>query len=132
MLASCNNMDRDGCPARPPAQEGISMLLRHATPVRNLASIRKGGLLTSKSQGKLPVVWLHAGGKTAWAAIHTVKRHGGRVENVVILEVNVPRRWLRRSKRGLWYCRKDVPPERIHGLITFATLAQSPIAEKAA
>jgi hypothetical protein len=30
--------------------------------------------------------------KTAWAALHTVKRHRGRAENVVILEVEVPRR----------------------------------------
>jgi hypothetical protein len=58
------------------------MKLRHATPSRNLASIRKRGLLTSKSQGKLPVVWLHAPGKTSWALLHVVKRHGERVEDV--------------------------------------------------
>ena len=108
------------------------MLLRHATPARNLTGIRRGGLLTSKSQGKLPVVWLHAAGKTAWATLHTVKRHGGRVENVVVLEMDVPRRWLRRSKRGLWYCPRDVPPGRIRGLITFTALARSPINEAAA
>lgn len=108
------------------------MLLRHATPLRNLTAIRRGGLLCSKSQGKLPVVWLHAPGKTPWAAIHTVRRHGGRVENVVILEVSVPRRWLRRSKRGLWFCPRDVPPWRIRGLITFTTLARSPVEETAA
>ena len=101
------------------------MLLRHATPTRNLASIRRAGLLTSKSQGRLPVVWLHATGKTEWATLHTVKRHGGRVENVVILKVNVPRRWLRRSKRGLWCCPRDVAPERIRGVVTFAELARS-------
>jgi hypothetical protein len=33
------------------------LLLRHATPKRNLPSIERLGLLTSKSQGKLPVVW---------------------------------------------------------------------------
>ena len=101
------------------------MLLRHATPARNLASIRRAGLLTSKSQGRLPVVWMHAAGKTEWAVLHVVRRHGGRVENVVIVEVEVPRRWLRRSKRGLWCCPRDVPPERIHGQISFATLARS-------
>jgi hypothetical protein len=66
---------------------------------------------------------VHAAGKTPWATLHTVKRHGGRVENVVVLEVTVPRRWLRRSKRGLWYCPRDIPPERFHGLITFPTPA---------
>ena len=108
------------------------MLLRHATLNRNLTSIRRGGLLTSKSQGKLPVVWLHATSKTPWATLHTVKRHGGRVENVVVLEMDVPRRWLRRSKRGLWYCPRDVPPGRIRGLITFAALARSPADKTAA
>ncbi len=41
------------------------MLLRHATPARNLSGIIKAGLLTSKSQGKLPVVWVCCRAKTA-------------------------------------------------------------------
>ena len=36
------------------------MLLRHATPRRNLPSIKRGGLLTAKSLGRMPAVWLHA------------------------------------------------------------------------
>jgi hypothetical protein len=107
------------------------MLLRHATPSRTLASIQRAGLLTSKSQGRLPIVWLHVASKTPWAMLHTVKRHGGRIENVVVLEVKVPRRWLRRSRRGLWYCRRNVPPARFHGLLTFAALAQSPVEQAA-
>jgi len=107
------------------------MLLLHATPARNLPGIIKAGLLTSKSRGKLPVVWVCCRAKTAWAALHTIRRHGGRAENVVILEIDVPRRWLRRSKRGLWYCPHDIPPERIRGVITFAALAPSPVAESA-
>jgi hypothetical protein len=55
----------------------------------------------------------------------------GRVEGVVILEIDVPRRWLRRSKRGLWYCPRDIPPERARGVITFAALARSPVEETA-
>jgi hypothetical protein len=105
------------------------MLLRHATLARNLSGIIRAGLLTSKSRGRLPVVWLCCPAKTAWAALHTVRRHGGRVEEVVILEVDVPRRWLRRSKKGLWYCPRDVPPERVRGVVTFAALARSPIDE---
>ncbi len=108
------------------------MLLRHASLLRNLASIQRFGLLTSKSKGKLPVIWLHARSKTEWATLHTVKRHGGRIENVVVLAVDVPRRWLRRSKRGLWVCRRDIPPGRVRELLTFAMLAQSPVAENAA
>jgi hypothetical protein len=65
-------------------------------------------------------------------AIHAVKRHGGRAEGAVILELDVPRRWLRRSKRGLWYCPRDIPPERIRGVVTFAALARSPVSGDAA
>jgi hypothetical protein len=105
------------------------MLLRHATPARNLPGIIKAGLLTSKSQGKLPVVWVCCRAKTAWAALHTIKRHGVRAEHVVILELDVPRRWLRRSKRGLGYSPRDIPPERLRGVVTFAALARSPVGE---
>jgi hypothetical protein len=52
------------------------MMLRHATPQRNVESIKRSGLLTSMSRGKLPVVWFHRRSKTAWAVLHTVKRHG--------------------------------------------------------
>jgi hypothetical protein len=42
------------------------MMLRHATPRKNLRAIRRACLLCSKSQGRLPVVWLHAPTKSAW------------------------------------------------------------------
>jgi hypothetical protein len=100
------------------------MILRHATLARNLASILKAGLLTSKSLGKLPVVWLCSPGQSSWATLHTVKRHGGKVETVVILEVDIPRRWLKRSARKrLWYCPRDLAPARIKRVLTFQEMA---------
>jgi hypothetical protein len=99
------------------------MLLRHATPARNLTSILRSGLLTSYSKGKLPVVWLHAPSKTTWAMLHTVKRHGGRVEDVVVIELDVPRRWLRRSRKRLWNTPRDVPPARFLRVLSFAEIA---------
>ena len=108
------------------------MLLRHATPRRNLPSIERLGLLTSKSQGKLPVVWLHAPSKTAWAMLHVVKRHGGRVEDVVVIELDVPRRWLRRSRKRLWNTARDVPPARFIRVIDFAEIAGPSIETPAA
>jgi hypothetical protein len=75
------------------------------------------------------VVWLHAPGKTSWAILHTVRRHGGRVEDVIVFEVNVPERWLRHSpRRGLWYVRRDIPPARLRRLLHFHELAASPLA----
>ena len=99
------------------------MLLRHATILRNLPGIQRAGLLCSKSKGRLPVVWLHSTGYSSWAVLHTIKRHGGRVEGVVIVEVEIPRRWLRRSRKRLWYCPRDIPPGRFRRLIAFAELA---------
>jgi hypothetical protein len=87
------------------------MKLRHATPSRNLASIRKRGLLTSKSKGKLSVVWLHTANRSPWAMLHTMKRHHSK--DVTVIEVSVPRSWLTRSKAGLWHTNRDVPPSRI-------------------
>ena len=103
------------------------MLLRHATLRRNLASIKRRGLLGWKSHGKMPVVWLHTPTASAWATVHTVERHGGRVEGVVILEVEVPRRWVRRNRKRLWYSTEDVPPGRIRRVIDFAEVAASPV-----
>ncbi len=65
------------------------------------------------------------------AALHTIRRHGGPVEGVVILEIDVSRRWLRRSKKGLWYCPRDIPPGRIRGVVTFGALARSPVEKPA-
>ena len=99
------------------------MLLRHAAPRKNLPSIGRLGLLCSKSQGRRPVVWLHAASKSAWAVLHTVRRRAGKVEGVVIIEVSIPRCWLRRSRKGLWYCPRDLPPARFCRLIDFAEMA---------
>jgi hypothetical protein len=104
------------------------MLLRHATPARNLNSILRLGLLCSYSQGKLPVVWACSVAKTWWAILHVVKRHGGRVESTVVLEMDVPRSWLRRNRKGLWYCPRDISPARIRRVLTFQELASSPAA----
>ena len=78
------------------------MLLRHATPARNVPSIRRRGLLTGKSRGRRKVVWLHAPARSCWAVLHVAARHAGVAEAVVVLEIRVPRRWLRRGRRGLW------------------------------
>ena len=97
--------------------------LRHATPARNLNSILRLGLLCSHSKGKLPVVWLHTPAKSFWATLHTLRRHGGRAEAVIILLVDVPRAWLRKSRKGLWYSVCDIPADRIRRVLSFAELA---------
>jgi hypothetical protein len=63
--------------------------------------------------------------------LHVVKRHGGRIEDVVIIEVDVPRRWLRRSRKRLWNTSRDVPPARFVRIIDFSEIA-GPSVETAA
>jgi hypothetical protein len=101
------------------------MKLRHATLIRNLPNIERHGLLCSKSKGRLKAVWLATREKSSWAALHVVERHGGRIEAVVTLEVDVPRSWLRRSRKGLWYCTRDIPADRIRRLFGFVELARA-------
>jgi hypothetical protein len=103
-------------------------LLRHATLRKLLPAIRREGLRVAKSKGKLPACWLHSRARTGWACLHTVRRHGGRIESVVVLEVDVPRSWLRRSQPGLWYTLRDVPACRIAArTLDFAAVASSPV-----
>ena len=99
------------------------MILRHATPARNLSSILRGGLLCSYSRGKLPVVWACSPARSSWAVLHVIRRHGGRVETTVVLELDVPRAWLRKGCKGLWYSVRDIPADRIRRVLSFAELA---------
>jgi len=101
------------------------MKLRHATPFRNLPSIQRHGLLCSKSKARLQAVWLATEGKSSWAALHVAWRHGSRIEAVNTLEVDVPRSWLRRSRKGLWYCTRDIPAARLRRLFGFVDLARA-------
>jgi hypothetical protein len=104
------------------------MLLNHATFRGKLSSILKRGLLKAKSTGKRMAVWLCTSANAPWAALHVAARHGGSIRSVVVLEVDVPRSWLRRHRGGLFYVPRDIPPERIRGIATFGRLAASPAA----
>ena len=52
------------------------MILFHATPKRNLDSIRKHGLDPKRATGKVKGVWLHTESRKPWAILHIIKRHG--------------------------------------------------------
>ncbi len=106
------------------------MRLLHATPSRNLNSILKAGLLPRKSRGKLRAVWAASPGRASWCVLHVVQKHRSAAERVILLEIDVPRRWMRRCNvRGLWFCKRDVPPEFIRGVVTFKQIARSPVEE---
>jgi hypothetical protein len=86
---------------------------RHATLRQYLPRILAEGLDPACATGKQPLVWLHTPNRTQWAITHTMQRHRVARSEVVILDVQVPRSWLRRAWRGLWMCPRVIPPERL-------------------
>lgn len=78
------------------------MRLYHATPKRNLDSIRSTGLDPNRSCGAKNEVWLHTASRREWAILHVVQRQNCDVNEVVIIAVDVPRSKLRRRWRGIW------------------------------
>jgi hypothetical protein len=112
-----------------------TITLRHATLAKNLPSILRHGLLCSKSRGKKRVVWACKPAQTHWACWHVIRRHHGQPQDVVVLEIRVPRGQLRKhggAARGLWYSIADVPPECIRAVLTFGELSKSPVEEPVA
>lgn len=87
--------------------------LRHATPRKNVRSIHEHGLLPWLAKGRLRAVWLHSPAQTDWAIAHVARRHAVDPADVVILEVEVSRRVLKRFKRGLWTCPVRIAPQFI-------------------
>src|SRR5262245_967293 len=104
-------------------------ILYHATPRHNLTSILCRGLLTALSQGALKAVWLCEPDRQHWPRRHAVRRHGGRVEDVIVVRVKVPRAWLKRhgNHAGLWRVGRDIPSVSIHGIRGFRELSASPV-----
>ena len=100
---------------------------RHTTTRANLASILAEGLDPKRATGKKELVWLHTPARTVWAILHTQKRHGAVLADVVTLEVSIPRSWVVRAWRGLWTCDRHIPADRIRILETGEETASSPI-----
>jgi hypothetical protein len=115
-------------PARRQEAGTETVILYHATPGRNHPSVLCRGLLTALSQGALKAVWLCEPGRQHWACMHAVRRHGGRIEDVIVVKVEVPRDWLKRhgNHRGLWRSTRDIPPQCFRRIIGFAELSRSP------
>lgn len=103
------------------------MNLYHTTTQAAAGSILSEGLLISKSQGKEPVIWTHTESKIHWAITHVQRRHEVALDQVVVLEVQVPRSWLRRAWRGLWRCYRDIPAARVRVAGSGRDYAASPV-----
>jgi hypothetical protein len=90
------------------------MMYLHATSRDRLSSIREAGLSIRYHRLRRPAIWLARPSAGSWAAIHAMRRHGVRPEDVVLVYVDVPEPWVRRFRHpGLYWCVRDIPAERI-------------------
>jgi hypothetical protein len=90
----------------------------------------RDGILTSMTRGSYKAVWLHEPDKAHWAAMHTIERNGGRIEDVIVIEVRVPKDWLRRhggKAKGLWRCVRNVRVRFIRRVVGFEVLSRLPV-----
>jgi hypothetical protein len=87
------------------------MKLYHTTTRDRLSSIREQGLRVACADraAKIQATWMHTVSQTRWAILHTMRKHGATLAEVVVVEVTVPRRRLTRFRTGIWYRRQDVP-----------------------
>jgi hypothetical protein len=87
----------------------------HATDAKNVAGIRRRGLLVRKSRASVPSVWLCSPSLAGRAVTHAMRRHGLPFARVAVVEVDVPRSWLRAGRgRGVKHTGgRDVPPGRV-------------------
>lgn len=107
------------------------MRMFHATLATNLPSIKKEGLCTSYCHGKVPAVWLCLERRIPWAFLHTIRRHGGKVEDVVVLEVEVDSKAMKRSGvKDLFYSLDDIEPSHFVSILDFALVSRSPLEVK--
>ena len=105
-------------------------IYRHATLRQYLPRILAEGLDPTCATGKQPLVWLHTPSRTPWALTHTMQRHRVARSEVVVLDVQVPRSWLRRAWHGLWTCNRRLAPTRLRVCASDDTLAARPMAEE--
>lgn len=86
------------------------MILCHVTHKSLLDSIEERGLCCLFAQGKWPVVWLCREDMKPWAVKHLLKKgRGWKEEDMVVLEIRVPSRWLRPHWDGIFLHFRDVP-----------------------
>jgi hypothetical protein len=92
------------------------LIVRHATPCRNLLSIFRTGLRPDRARGKMKVVWLDTPSRTRWAVAHVARRHRTQPDDVAVLSLKLPRSALRRTRRGTWVCFAVIDPRSIFGV----------------
>lgn len=94
------------------------MIFLHATPGKNIRSILRQGLKVGRAKCVKKSIWLVASRMHGEAIRHAAKRHREHPTRIVVLEIDVPRAWLRKGrKRGYWHTNgRSICPARIRFL----------------
>lgn len=106
------------------------MLLYHATHKANALPIGRQGVSTDHSQGAVQAVWGVEGSMKWWAMVHCVRRHGGDIRDVVVLEIDTQDTPVHRFRGGLWYSLHTWHPSQVRRVLTFEELSRSPAEEE--
>lgn len=89
-----------------------SKTLFHVTLCRNLPSIKRLGLLTSRDARGKGRVWLCKESSLAWAILHVSGRHKRAVCELCVIPTTVQDAH-RSGRAGIEYVTRDVEPERL-------------------
>lgn len=89
------------------------MTLYHATPRQNLDSIFMHGLQPENSKGKQVAIWMHTKSKQAWTLLHIASHQKVHPNELVLLEVRIPRNRLQRRRRGIWITKQPIESFKI-------------------
>jgi RNA:NAD 2'-phosphotransferase (TPT1/KptA family) len=103
-----------------------TLTLCHATHKRNLASIKKYGLLARKATRRRKAVWLASEASEDWAAKHCLANNICHLEDIIIITVEVPAEWLRGCRYDrLWYVPRDIPVSCLRRVKRVETVEES-------
>lgn len=90
-----------------------SILLSHVTPNRNLPGIKLLGILPEFARTPKRCVWLCSQTRVKGAVLAVMARHRAELQEISVIEVSIPRRWVIRHSvvDGSWSCLTPIPPE---------------------
>ena len=72
----------------------------------------------------MQVCWFHTQSKLAWSLIHIAKHQKVCVNDMVAIELWIPRSWIRRKRRGIWTSKYEITPDMIRGIHHGVTLLE--------
>lgn len=87
----------------------------HVTTTACVESIAASGLLVccAAPTARIKGVWLVTASKVAWAIVHVASKRRVALEQVVVVEIEVNRKTLKKFRQGIWVSRVDVDASRI-------------------